>query len=120
MGPLLFNVFVNDIFDFLENMCMLYNFADDYSISYSDKHMDNLELRLEQCAAVAVNWYSMNEMEANPSKFQGMIIPHGSTPLPTSFRVSNIEIPIETNVKVLGIFIDIDLNFTSQIKDICS
>ena len=31
-------------------------------------------------------------MEANLPKFQGMIIPHGSTPLPTSFRVSNIEI----------------------------
>ena len=28
MGPLLFNVFINDIFYFLENMCMLYNYAD--------------------------------------------------------------------------------------------
>ena len=120
MGPLLFNVFVNDIFYFLENVCMLYNYADDNSISYSDKNMDKLKLRLEQCAAIAINWYTMNEMEANPSKFQGMIFPHESTPLPTSFRVSNIEIPIKTNVKVLGIFIDIDLNFSSQIKDICT
>ena len=63
MGPLLFNVFVKYIFYFLENMCMLYNYADDNSISYSDKNMDKLKLRLEQCAAIAVNWYTINEME---------------------------------------------------------
>ena len=45
---LLFNVFVNDILYFLENMCMLYNYADDNNISYSDKNMDKLKLRLEQ------------------------------------------------------------------------
>ena len=92
MGPLLFNIFVNDIFYFLENMCMLCNYANDNSISYSDKGMDKLKLRLEQYAAIAVSWYTMNEMEANQSKFHGMIIPHGSTPLPTSFRVFNNEI----------------------------
>ena len=76
------------------------------------QNMDKLKLRLGQSAAIAVTWYIMNEMEANASIPQGMIIPHGSAPLPTTFRVSNNQIPIETNVKVLGIFIDIDLNFS--------
>ena len=59
-------------------------------------------------------------MEANPSKFHGIVIPHGLTTVPTSFIVSSMEIPIETNVKVLGIFIDNDLNFARQSKEICS
>ena len=63
--------------------------------------MNNLQLRLEQFAAIAVDWFTINEMEANPSKFQGIVIPHGLTTVPTSFIVSSMEIPIETNVKVL-------------------
>ena len=120
LGPLLFNIFINDIFYFLESKCMLYSYADDNSISYSHTDMNNLQPRLEQCAAIAVDWFTINEMEANPSKFHGIVIPHGLTTVPTSFIVSSMEIPIETNVKVLGIFIDNDLNFARQSKEICS
>ena len=82
--------------------------------------MNDLKLCLEKCAAIAVDWFTINEMEANPSKFQGRVIPHGLTTVLTSFIVSSMEFPIETNVKVLGIFIDNDLNFARQIKEICS
>ena len=120
LGPLLFNLFIYDIFYFLESKCMLYSYADDNSISYSHTDMNNLQLRLEQCAAIAVDWFTINEMEANPSKFHGIVIPHGLTNVPTSFIVSSMEVPIETNAKVLGIFIDNDLNFARQSKEICS
>ena len=64
---------------------MLYKYAVDNSISYSHTDMNNLQLRLEQCAVIAVDWFTINEMKANPSKFQGIIIPHGLTTVPTSF-----------------------------------
>ena len=59
-------------------------------------------------------------MEANPLKFQGIVFPHGLTTVPASFIVSSMEMPIETNVKVLGTFIDNNLNFAIWIKEICS
>ena len=34
LGPLLFNIFINDLFLFIEK-CSLYNYADDNTVSYS-------------------------------------------------------------------------------------
>ena len=48
LGPLLFNIFINDILYFLESKWMLHSYADDNSISYSHTDMNNLQLRLEQ------------------------------------------------------------------------
>ena len=119
LGPLLFNIFVNDLVYFLENLCMLYNYADDNSVSHSDKNMYALKSRLEQCATIAVQWFNKNDMEANPSKFQGILIRHGSTWAPSSFTVNNIDIPIENNVKILGVFLDKDLKFDKHIRELC-
>ena len=69
---------------------MLYNYVDDNSITYSHADMNNLQLHLEQCAAIAVDWFTINEMEANSSKFQGIVIPYGLTTVPTSFIVSSM------------------------------
>ena len=54
LGPLLFNIFINDIFYFLENMCVLYNYADDNNIGYSHYNLDALIQRLEHCGDVAI------------------------------------------------------------------
>ena len=60
-------------------------------------------------------------MEATPSKFQCIIIPHGLTAVPASFKVTNMEIPIDANVKIQGIFkfTDNDLNFAGHFEEIC-
>ena len=39
--PLVLNVFINDIVYFLENKCMIHNYVDDNSISYSHTDMNN-------------------------------------------------------------------------------
>ena len=98
---------------------MLYNYADDNNVSDSDKDMDVLKTKLEESATIAVKWFHINDVEAGPTTFQGTIIPHGSSIPPTCFNVSNIEIPIESNVKMLGIFIDTNLKFAMQITEIC-
>ena len=41
LGPLLFNIFINDLFLFIEN-CTLYNYADDNSMSYSSTTLQNV------------------------------------------------------------------------------
>jgi hypothetical protein len=43
MGPLLFNIFINDIFYFIEHG-KLYNYADDNTLSYADQGYNTLYL----------------------------------------------------------------------------
>ena len=47
MGPLLFNIFINDIFYFIEHGT-LYNYADDNTLSYADQDYNTLINVLEK------------------------------------------------------------------------
>ncbi len=46
LGPLLFNIFQNDLFYFLVSLCILYNYADDNTLSKSDTDVKVLEYKL--------------------------------------------------------------------------
>ena len=47
LGPVLFNIFLNDIFNFVEES-MLYNYADDNTLSYSDTELNKVVDILEK------------------------------------------------------------------------
>ena len=119
LGPLLFNVFINDIYYFLENMCVLYNYADDNNIGYSHSDPEALVHRLEDCGKVAIKWFKNNDMEANPSKFQGLLCLYGNQRAPDKITIANVEIPFSVNVKLLGVTVDSNLNFDTHISNIC-
>ena len=73
IGPLLFNIFINDIFHFTHHT-KLYNYADDNTISYSSPHFDTMKQTLEAEGSALADWFAANQMEANPEKFQGIAV----------------------------------------------
>ena len=121
LGPLLFNVFVNDMFHFMEK-CDLYNYADDKSLSVASYHMHDVLSYLSRDCKNAVKWFRDNGMQANPSQFQLMIISH------SAFDVSNATLQIDDNillkpepqVKVLGVMLDGKLNFNHHVSALCN
>ena len=120
LGPLLFNIFINYLFYFIEHLCTLYNYADDNSVSHSHQDMAELKLRLEMSADVDVEWFRNNNMQANPSKFQGIVIARGNdVATPVTFNIRDIDISVNENVKVLGIHIDNKLKFDKHISELC-
>ena len=68
LGPLLFNIFLNDIFYSFENVCSLYNYADDNTISCYSHDMNVLKEQLEANAKLALDWFAENQIKANTSK----------------------------------------------------
>ena len=52
----------------------MYNYADDNSNSVSHKELTNLNRQLQTEAEVTVQWFFDNAMEANPTKFQGLLL----------------------------------------------
>ena len=73
LGPILFNIYINDLFLFI-NRATLHNYADDNTLAYFSKTLPNLIGVLEQEAGVALTWRKQNQMIANPEKFHALLI----------------------------------------------
>ena len=74
LGPLIFNIFLNDIFYFVSEDDF-YNYADDNCISVSHKDISVLSTQLENETQVMAKWFADNSMKANADKFQGIVLP---------------------------------------------
>ena len=73
LGPLFFNVFMNDLFYFLNGVC-INAYADDEQIYASDKDPVKLEMKLQCQLLEAEQWFVMNGMITNHDKYQAMDI----------------------------------------------
>ena len=62
LGPLLFNIFINDIFIIIEetNIC---NFADDNSIYACDTTLSKILKRLEHDIKNVLYWFEINSLK---------------------------------------------------------
>ena len=118
LGPVLFNIFMNDLFHFINN-CNLYNYADDNSLSFDvssfQTHLGNLQ---EDCIT-AIKWFGHNGMKANPKKFQLMILSPNQHEVTHLKLYYDVFINSESSMKVLGVIIDNRLTFTEHISRCC-
>ena len=73
LGPVLFNIFLNDIFSVVKT-CSLYNYADDNTLSLASPSLTNLIHCLESESKSLIDWFSDNRMKANPDKFQAIAV----------------------------------------------
>ena len=73
MGPLLFNIFINDLIFFIEES-KICNFADDNTILASGQNIEQVAVSLELDLAHTLEWFDSNHMVANPGKFQVMFL----------------------------------------------
>lgn len=122
LGPILFNIFINDLFLFMEK-CDLYNYADDNTLSVSGKTMDYVIEALRSDTSMAIDWLTNNFMQANPEKFQVMCmkpIKAYKEQLPDHLEVNGVKILRDTQVKLLGLTIDDRLKFDVQVNNICT
>ena len=118
LGPFLFNVFMDDLFLFIQN-CKLYNYADDNSTKYSSPNINAILTNLEHDCKNAIKWFGDNSMKANPDKFQFMVL--SSDPLEQrKIEIENdITLLSELRVKLLGVIIDDRLQFNDHISAMC-
>ena len=116
LGPLMFNIFLNDLFFFIQET-EICNFADDNSLYTSGKCTQEVILSLQRETTNVLNWFKLNSMVANPAKFQFMLLgnKHDET---VSFSVNGVNLKLSTSVKLLGV--TIDKNFRSHVESLCT
>ena len=64
LGPLLFNIYINDLFLFITSTHPC-NFADDTTLSACDVNIENLIHNLEDDTLSAIIWFEANYMKLN-------------------------------------------------------
>ena len=119
LGPLLFNVFINDLFYFIQN-CNLYNYADDNSLSMASPNLDTVLSSLTIDGNHAIQWFDVNEMQANPGKFQFMLFSRKTLSQQCITLGNDTVLFSESCVTVLGVMIDENLNFSEHVSSLCN
>ena len=119
LGPLLFNIFINDIFWFLDKT-KIANYADDNTTYGVEKNIMTLLKCLEEDTFSVLNWFRFNEMMPNQGKCHLMIaeIDHKYYESKSFVYLEDAFLESEDIVKLLGIHIDKKLNFEYHIKNI--
>ena len=117
LGPLLFNIFINDIFYFL-NKADIANYADDNSTYATEDNIINLLKTLETETSKVLNWFKLNEMKPNSDKCH-LIVASNKNINYSSISYIYLDkefIESEDSVKLLGVTIDNKLNFDEHVK----
>ncbi len=102
LGPLMFNIFMNDMLLILE-MCEDYNYAVDNTISDAKDTPEELKCSREHDASNVIYWFDENGMKANTDKYHGIMF--GIKPDCTMFfNVKGINVECKYEVKLLGVY----------------
>ena len=114
LGPLLFNIFLCDLFLIMENIDIA-GYADDDTPYTTGNSMEEVIQKLENAAKTLFQWFSENQMKANPDKCHFLCNSNNEV----SLTIETQKIKNSKFEKLLGIKLDSKLNFNSHIHDIC-
>ena len=117
LGPLLFNIFINDIFLVVEKSDIC-NFTDDNTLYSHGSSLPLILNNLEHDMGNLFYWFKINSLKANPGKFQFMILGKKKR-LKYCLEIGSITTKESDEVELLGITIDNDLNFKKHIENLC-
>ena len=112
LGPLLFNIYINDIFYFVDSD--IANYADDNTHYAIENKGDTLIQILEKNTLHLKGWFHDNYLKINADKCKFLITIHCDG---ISLNVDNEVITACKSAKMLGIAIDNTLNFNEHISN---
>ena len=102
----------------IEELCDVYNYADDNSIGFSGKNTEEVISKLRNVANVMVTWFNDNFLQANPEKLQFIMFNDLNNDCVLSIN-NSVKLVKQEQVKLLGVTIDSKLTFTDHINGLC-
>ena len=113
LGPLLFSVFLIDLFFIIENTDIA-SYADDNTPYISADDIDGVIKSLEEASATLFKWFSGNLMKSNADKCHLLI----STNNTVKMKIGHFDIANSRNEKLLGVTFDSKLPFDDHISEL--
>ena len=117
LGPLLFNIFLCDLFLFLNDIPVA-NYADDNTPYCKGKGLkvSDVLIKLENAAETLLQWFKDNRMKANPDKYHLLI---NNTNKSFQINIGNEIVSNSKYEKILGFKVDHELNFNEHVSSLC-
>ena len=116
LGPLLFNIFLNNLFLFVSN-ASLSNYADDNTLYTFGDNLKKIKDNLRNSFDNVHQWFFENYMVFNAGKCHFMCPRNNAENEALLFH--NILLENGKKQKILGVIIDNKLNFKSHISEFC-
>ena len=116
LGPLLFNIFINDTFMIIEQSDIC-NFADFALYSCGERLAEIMENLVSNTKSI-LNWFRLSSLKGSPGKFQFMI-PGDNSHHRHMLKINSIKVEASDDVLLLGIRINKKLTFKQHIENIC-
>ena len=107
LGPLLFNIFLCDLFLFLRDI-PVENYADSNTPYCTGLKVSDVRIKLENAAETLLQWFKDNGMKANPDKYHLLI---NNTKESFQIKIGNKTVSNSKYEKLLGVKEDHELNF---------
>ena len=116
LGPLLFNIFINDLF-FLVEETEICNYADDTTIYVCGQEQGQIVSSLENDAQKISKWFFDNSMKLNPDKCHILIFRGRNTDV--SVYIGDTMLTESIEEELLGVTLDKNIDFKSHVNAIC-
>ena len=113
LGPLLFNIYLNDLF-WINEFTDVCNLADDTTLYSSDIELKTLIRNLEHDSFLAIEWFESNYMKLNTDKCHLIVAGHKYEYMYA--QIGNDYIGESREQRLLGLTIDNKLKFDTHIK----
>lgn len=121
LGPLLFILYVNDIFKAIPQHISCTMYADDFSLILSHKCQNSLTDICNNLLNDVYKWFCTNSLHLNPSKTLFMHFHNSQKKLEDmNLYLNGNSLPNSKSVTFLGLIIDENLNFKNHCKSIIS
>ena len=114
LGPLLFNIFIADMFYFIEDIGII-NYADDTTLFSHGAVTNNVLQSLEEKSIKLFNWFKDNNLKGNPDKCHLFLNEIDDV----SVEINEFKISNSNSEKLLGIKFDNKLTFDEHLSDLC-
>ena len=116
LGPLLFNLYINDFFCQITKTHAC-NFADDTALNAFSRDLEDLFSSLEYDTVSAIIWFENNFMKLNEEKCHFLVAANTNEHL--WVKVGDAVIWESQKEKLLGVTIDRNLDFNNHLSNIC-
>ena len=114
MGPILFNIFLCNLFFIIDNLDIA-SYADDNTPYSVRKSQCDLEAKLQKALVKISKWFHENGLKANQNKCDFL----SSLDINAKFSLRACILENSDSPKLLGVTIDRKLNFNEHVTNLC-